>query len=106
MAAIYTNSELAFFSAMQARNKMIENDINIIEQKIDSILSVRTPSLSQCDIIISRSFNDGYSSDSSDIEIIEQNFDEAQQDLQKEKEIIVDMRRMLSELNTRVCKKK
>jgi len=69
---------------------------------------MKTPSLNECDIDldIRKSWMDGVSSDSSDIDIIEQNFDEAHEDLQKEKEIITDMRRILSDLNTRVCKKK
>ena len=58
---------------MQARNKLIENDINIIEKKIDSILSMKTPSLNECDINLNSrgSWIDGFSSDSSDIDIIE-----------------------------------
>ena len=52
---------------------MIEQDINIIEEKIEAILSVRTPSLNECDISVKfhKSWNDGYSSESSDIDIIE-----------------------------------
>lgn len=88
---------------------MIENDINIIEEKIDTILSVKTPSLNECDIILSiRSKHNNWmdASENNDIDIIEQNFDEAQQELQKEKEIILDMRRMLSDINTKIKKKK